>query len=459
MIYEKLKEIFSSDRLKLDAESLKIYGKDWSPYFAPKPTAIVFPKTMEEIQTLVRWANINKIFLVPSGGRTGLSGGATATQGEVVVCMDLMNQILDFSAADQSVKVQAGVVLEALQKFAAEKGLMYPIDFAARGSAQIGGTIATNAGGIKVLRYGMTRQWVLGLKVVTGSGEVLDLNRGLVKNATGYDLRQLFIGSEGTLGLIVEATLGLAAAPPPTQTILLATSGVDSIMKVFTKFKTQTDLVAFEMFSDLALSFVLADGHVTKPFETQSDYYLLLECGASTDESKAKMIEILEQCFGEGLVVDGVVSQSDKQARDFWRLREDISESLSKFSPYKNDLSVKISQAPSFMVDLDLILKKEYPAFQVVWFGHIGDGNLHINILKPNELPKEAFLKECRKVDELVFQTVQNHQGSISAEHGVGLVKKPFLHFSKSNFEIQFMKQIKAIFDPVHIMNPNKIFD
>ena len=212
----ELKSLFKNTVL-VDGNSLAVYGKDWTTYYNINASACVFPTQTSEVVALVKWARKNKISLVPSGGRTGLSGAACALNGEIIVSFEKMNRILDYNSIDQTVTCEAGVITETLQKFARSKNLYYPVDFAAKGSSQVGGNIATNAGGIKVVRYGMTRNWVTGLKVVTGSGEVLDLNKSLIKNATGYDLRHLFIGSEGTLGFIVEATLQLTVPPPATS--------------------------------------------------------------------------------------------------------------------------------------------------------------------------------------------------------------------------------------------------
>ncbi len=217
---ESLQKLVEPGKLLTDSDSLETYGKDWTKLYQPKPLAIVFPKTIEEVQAIVKWANQYQIALVPSGGRTGLSGAAVATNSEVVVAFDYMNKIVDFNAIDREVTCQAGVITKQLQTFAEEKGLYYPVDFASSGSSQIGGNIATNAGGIKVIRYGMTRNRVAGLKVVTGTGDILELNKGLTKNATGYDFRHLFIGSEGTLGFVVEVTIKLERQPK-NLTVLL----------------------------------------------------------------------------------------------------------------------------------------------------------------------------------------------------------------------------------------------
>ncbi len=444
--------------IQTDESSLKHYGKDWTTYFDIKASAVLFPRHTEDVVEITKWARKNKISLVPSGGRTGLSGAACATNSEVIVSFEKMNQIKDFNPLDQTVTCEAGVITEALQRFAIEKGLYYPVDFAARGSSQIGGNIATNAGGIKVVRYGMTRQWIAGLTVVTGAGEVLRLNQGLVKNATGYDLRQLFIGSEGTLGFVTEALIQLSPAPASSKVLLLACPDLNQIMKVFQVFKEKTNLVAFEFFSDLALQYVQKSTHLPDPLPTKSAYYIVTEVECPSESAEEKILSVFENCLEKSWIVDGALAQSGQQSTDFWRYREDISESLSSSSPYKNDVAVKISKVPDFVLDLDLILKKNYPTWEVVWFGHIGDGNLHINILRPNGMTKEDFLKECQKVDKLVFEAVQRQSGSISAEHGVGLTKKQFLSYTRSNEEIALMKGIKKVFDPDNIMNPGKIF-
>lgn len=457
MSMQELMELLPADQIKIDSASLLTYGKDWTTYFDVKASAILFPKTTDEVAKIVRWARKYRVGLVPSGGRTGLSGAAVATNGEVVVSLERMNKILSFNETDQMVVCQAGVITETLQDFARSKNLYYPVDFAARGSSQIGGNIATNAGGIKVVRYGLTRDWVAGLKVVTGTGEVLELNNGLIKNATGLDLRHLFVGSEGILGFITECTIRLAPPPPPSKVMVLGLSNLAAVMKVFAQFKNRTKLVAFEMFSDKALEKVIASTGLAMPFETKTELYVLAELESQSNIDEEQNMAAFEKCLLEGWVLDGVISQSDVQAKNFWRLREDISESLAKYSPYKNDISVAISEVPSFMRDLNLVLTESYPTWEVIWFGHIGDGNLHINILRPEGLSKEEFVKECRKVDILVFEAVMKHRGSISAEHGVGLTKKPFLRFSRSQAEIDLMKGIKHAFDPDNILNPGKV--
>lgn len=457
-LIEELKTLVDAGKVLTDADSLNAYGKDWTKHFAPAPTAIVFPKTIEQVQAVVRWANQHKVALVPSGGRTGLSAGAVAANGEVVVAFDYMNQILEFNEYDRTAVCQPGVVTKQLQQFAEDKGLYYPVDFASSGSSQIGGNIGTNAGGIKVIRYGMTRNWVAGLKVVTGTGDLLELNRDLIKNATGYDMRQLFIGAEGTLGFVVEATMRLDRAPKNLTAMVLGTPDFDSIMPVLHAFQGKLDLTAFEFFSDKALAKIMARGDVPPAFETDCPFYALLEFEATTEEVANQALETFEYCVEQGWVLDGVMSQSEQQLQNLWKLREYISETISHWTPYKNDISVTVSKVPAFLHDIDRIVGENYPDFEVVWFGHIGDGNLHLNILKPDNLSKDEFFAKCATVNKWVFETVQKYNGSISAEHGVGMTKRDYLHYSRSEAEIAYMKAVKAVFDPNGIMNPSKIF-
>lgn len=456
---EELKTLVEPGKVLTDADSLETYGKDWTKQFAPAPSAIVFPKSTEQVQAIVRWANRHKIALVPSGGRTGLSAAAVAANGEVVVSFDYMNRIVEFNEYDRTVVCQPGVVTKQLQLFAEEKGLYYPVDFASSGSSQIGGNIGTNAGGIKVIRYGMTRNWVAGLKVVTGTGELLELNRDLIKNATGYDLRQLFIGAEGTLGFVVEATMRLERAPKNLTAMVLGTPDFDSIMPVLHAFQGKLDLTAFEFFSDRCLEKILGRGDVPAPFESRTPFYALLEFEAMNEDVANEALATFEHCVEQGWVLDGVMSQSQQQLENLWKLREYISETISHWTPYKNDISVTVGQVPAFLKDIDDIVSANYPDFDVLWYGHIGDGNLHLNILKPETLAKENFFAKCAVVNKWVFEIVEKYNGSISAEHGVGMTKRDYLQYSRSAAEIAYMKAIKAVFDPNGIMNPGKIFN
>ena len=458
-IVERLNQIVGAQRVLLDEADLQRFGVDRTTIWQANPCAVVLPGSIEEVQQVVLLANELNLAIVPSGGRTGLSGGAVAKDGEIVVAMDRFNEVINFNPVDRSVTVGAGMITANLQEFATEQGLFYPVDFAAAGSSQIGGNIATNAGGIKVIRYGMTRDWVTGLKVVNGAGDILELNKGLVKNNTGYDFRHLFIGSEGTLGLICEATIELARPPADSTVLVLGVDSFPAILDVLRTFSAQMDLSAFEFFSQSALDKVTAQmGHAV-PFATQTPFYALLEFESAAEAELDKAMALFEQTVEQGWVLDGVLSQSLSQAEALWKLREDISETLWHWQPYKNDISVLVSRMPDFLREVDELVDKSYPDFELVWYGHIGDGNLHLNILKPKALSNKDFVARCVPVSKEIGQLLAKYEGSVSAEHGVGLLKKDYLHYSRSPLELELMKQIKKVFDPNAILNPGKLFD
>lgn len=440
-----------------DATARQTYGLDWTRFYTPDALAVIFPRDIDEVIRLVLFANEHRLPLVPSGGRTGLSGGAVALQRELVVSFDKMNKIEAFDPIDRTVVVQPGVITQHLQEFALANGCQYPVDFASAGSSQIGGNISTNAGGIKVLRYGLTRDWVASLKVVTGRGELLELNKGLVKNATGYDFRHLFIGAEGTLGLIVEATIRLAPAPGLLNVILLAVPQIGDVMSVLEAFRQKVKLTAYEFFSEAALQHVMRHTQVNHPFAAESAYYALLEYEADDADAVDKSLEAFEACLDADWATDGVVSASEAQRRDLWALRENISESITPYTPYKNDVAVRVSKVPAFLAAVDTLVAAHYPDFEIVWFGHIGDGNLHLNILKPKDWEVDVFKAACELASNQIMSLVAEFEGSISAEHGVGLLKRQQLKFSRSEAEIDMMRAVKGVFDPNGIMNPGKL--
>lgn len=456
---QDLTRLLGEDGALFDRESAVHYGRDWTRIADPAPVAVALPRSVEQVQELVRWCARQHLSIVPSGGRTGLSGGAVASNGEIVLALDRMNQISDFNAVDRSVRCGAGVVTAQLQTFAEEQGLFYPVDFASSGSSQVGGNVATNAGGIKVIRYGMTRDWVCGLTVVTGTGELLELNRGLVKNNAGYDLSQLFIGSEGSLGIIVDVTFRLASAPLDSRVLVLGVPTMPAIMQVLDSFQQSMQLSAFEFFSDAALAKVVAHQDLQRPFAEPCEFYALLEIEVTSAETEERAMAIFETCVEAGWVVDGVVSQSVAQARSLWRLREDISETIARWTPYKNDISVRVSRVPDFLDAVQERVEAAYPDFEIIWYGHIGDGNVHLNILKPEHLDLGDFQAQCGEVSKQVFELVREFEGSVSAEHGVGLLKKDYLGYSRQPQEIMLMRQIKQVFDPAGIMNPGKVFE
>jgi FAD/FMN-containing dehydrogenase len=445
-------------RLLTEPSDLEHYGRDWTRRWTPAPLAIALPGSVDEVQAIVRWANAEKVAIVPSGGRTGLSGGAVAANGELVLSLQRMNRELDFNPVDRTMTVQAGMVLQALHEAAQARGLVYPVDFASRGSCTIGGNVSTNAGGIRVIRYGNTREWIAGLKVVAGNGELLELNRGLVKNSSGYDLRHLVIASEGTLGIVVEVTVKLTDPPPPTRTMLLGLPAFEPVMEVYAELRARLRLEAFEFLTDRAMHYVAAHGGQS-PLQDAHPYYVVAEFADEGEADEAAVLAAFEHCVEQGWVADGVISQSEAQVAQIWRLREDITESMAHLVVYKNDISVKVSAMPAFLAGAHALFAREYPDFDVVWFGHIGDGNLHVSIVKPEPLDRGDFLEQCGHVTQLLADLLQRMGGSISAEHGIGLVKKPYLESTRTPAEIAAMRGIKAALDPNGILNPGKVFD
>ncbi|HFB66779.1 MAG TPA: FAD-binding oxidoreductase [Aeromonadales bacterium] len=458
-IQSQLTSLLSVEQVSVDPADLEYYGSDWTRFTKARPTAVVFPRTTEQVQSIVLLANEMKFCLVPSGGRTGLSGGATAFQHEVIVSLEKLNRLIELNEVDQTLRCEAGMVTEVLQQHALDAGLYYPVDFASAGSSQIGGNVATNAGGIKVIRYGMTRNWIVGLTVVTGGGDILSLNHGLVKNATGYDLRHLIIGSEGTLAIITEVTVRLTRQPQNLTAMVLGVQQFSDMMDILKHFQQQLNLTAFEFFSEAALAKVIAQHQLQRPFETTCAYYALLEFEQTDDHVETVAMNCFEYALEQGWILDGTMSQSQSQLESLWALRERISETISTELPYKNDISVNVSKVPLFLAEVEALVATAYPDFEIIWFGHIGDGNLHLNILKPASLSKQEFVKACEQVNDRVYEIVARFNGSISAEHGIGLLKKPYLHYSRSDAEIALMKSIRLVFDPAKILNPGKLWD
>jgi len=466
-VLARIHESIRPDLVSQEASDLAEYGRDWTRVVAPAPSAIAFPRSTEEVSKLLAICNEAGVAIVPSGGRTGLAGGAVAARGEIVLSLSRMRRMDEIDALGGTVRVQAGAVTEAVHQHCAPHGFTWPVDFASKGSSTVGGNIATNAGGVKVIRYGLTRQWVLGLEVVLASGQVLEMGGALEKNNTGLDLRQLFIGSEGTLGVITEATLKLARLPGATAVMLLGVADVASVLKLFREARSGPfTLAAYEFFSQKCLDRLLSHRKLRPPIAEPCDYYVLIEAegDGSGEADSARLLEKLEPwiagVFESGLAKDGTLAQHSGEARDLWALREGISESLSATGlPHKNDVALPIAQLSAFCNELDDVFLKRYPGWEICLFGHVGDGNLHINVMKPEAMDRGEFFIKTKDADRDLFALVQRHQGSISAEHGIGLLKKPFLSYSRSEAEMAVMREVKRALDPRGTLNPGKVID
>lgn len=442
--------------VSIEPDDLATYGRDWTKVYDPAPMAIAFPRRTEDVVEIVRRCADEGVAIVPSGGRTGLAGGAVAARGELVVSTERMRDLGVVDTRGLTLRAQAGAVTAAVHEHCEPHGLTWPVDFASKGSSQVGGNIATNAGGVKVIRYGLTRQWVLGLEVVTAKGEVLELGGALEKNNTGFDLRQLFIGSEGTLGLITGATLKLTRVPGHLDVFLFAVPDLEGVLRLFDAARVGPFVIsAFEFFTDRCFARLARHRALSIPLETQASHYVLLEVEAHDRDALEGW---LDRLLDSGLVLDGTLAQSTAQARALWELREGISESLSATGmPHKNDIALPIASLDAFVAELDEIFTKEWPSFEICLFGHIGDGNLHVNVMKPDDMPKDEFLAHAHASDAAMFELVRRHRGSISAEHGVGLLKKDFLGYSRSPAELEMLRAIKRTLDPEGLLNPGKI--
>ena len=456
---EALTKIVGSSYVFSDADHLTEYGRDWTRSVAPNAAVVVQPASTKEVAEIMRYCHAKNLAVMPSGGRTGLAGGAVAVQREVVLSLDRLNKIEKIDAVGMTIEVQAGVTCQAVQEAAANAGMFFALDLASKGSCQIGGNLATNAGGLKLIRYGGAREQVLGIEVVLADGTILDMNYSLRKNNTGPDLKQLFIGSEGILGIITKAVLRLVPRPLDLQISCMAVRSFGDIPK-FVKLCNQQSIspTALEFFSDEALDIVLKyNSHLRSPFKEKTAFYLLLELD-SAGQADTMMQPILEQAMEQDLIADAVISSNSAQFKELWSLRENISESISNCGHVrKNDISLPIDCLDRFVAQLEEVMGRSPKEIQMILFGHIGDGNLHINYIGPSNMPKPEFSTVTRKIEEEIFALLPGYRGSISAEHGVGLLKKADLKYSRSPTEIAWMKQLKQLFDPKGILNPSKV--
>lgn len=457
----QFKKILGDAGVETRPNELAQLGNDWTKVYEAKPGCALFPTSTEQVAAVLSYCNTENLAVVPSGGRTGLAGGAVASKGEVVVALTRMNKIEEVDTVGMTMRVEAGVTTQAMQEAAKKAGLFFALDLASKGSCQIGGNIATNAGGLKLIRYGGTREQILGLEVVLASGEVIDMNDSLRKNNTGYDLKQLFIGAEGTLGIVTRATVKLQPLPRAFKVAVMGCetfSDVTRILQVCGREGVQP--TAFEFFTKVAHEIVLkyAAGART-PFAEKYAFYALVE--VEEGPGGVNPLEgLLEALFHAGCIKDATMSESSTQFKDLWSLRENITESInSRGQVRKNDIALPIDKLDPFIADMDAVLKGVPADITIVLFGHLGDGNLHINYSGDRAIPKDDFQSRARAIEEKVFALLPKYGGTVSAEHGIGLVKKKDLLLSRSASEVAMMKSIKKVLDPKGIMNPGKIFD
>lgn len=455
---------FRGDGSLSDSE-FRDFGCDRIP-LEPAHEVIVIPGTTEEVAAVVRIAGREKIGIVPSGGRTGYAAGAYGGQGQIVLSLSRMNRVLSFDPYGPAVTVEAGMITRRVQEEAIGRGFYFPIDFASAGSSQIGGNAATNAGGIRVIRYGMMRDWVQGMRVVSGNGRIVSFPGAVLKNNTGYDLCRLFVGSEGTLGIITEITLRLTLPPNDSALLLVSVTDFDAVLRALAAAHAVGNaLLAFEYFDQASLESVMTHLGLPHPFSGKGEHFLLIEweCpgaeGGEAGIAATSAFDAFSSAMGSAaLALRPALVPS--QATTLWKYREGISESLNGQRPHKEDISLPPAAMPAFLESLshfhaesaDGALIKSYV------FGHVGDGNLHLNTVWPDSWPLSKRTEKARDLDDFVFSAVTAAGGSISAEHGIGLLKKNDLPRMRSPIEIEAMRALKKVWDPLGILNPGKLF-
>lgn len=438
---------------------------DWRGRYTGKAVAVVRPENAEEIAAVVRLCQQYETPMVTQGGNTGLCGGATpSNKGDAVVILTTrLNKILDIDTDNDTITVQAGCILQSVQEAAEQAGRLFPLSLAAEGSCTIGGNLATNAGGTQVLRYGNARDLALGLQVVTAEGEIWNGLRGLRKDNTGYDLRNLFIGSEGTLGIITAATLKLYPLPVAQSTALLAFADIHSAVKVLSRARHGfgSALTGFELMSAYCLGSVKRVFPQMKiPFEPETaPWYALIEVSdsESAEHARTRFEEVIGAAFEAEEIIDAVIAESGQQSAELWHIRESIPLAEAEIGKgIKNDISVPVSLTAEFVEKTNALLQEHFPGVRHIIFGHLGDGNLHYNVGAP-EGQEQGFLEIQKEVYKVVFDSVHSFHGSISAEHGIGQLKKDLLPDYKDEVELALMRKIKRALDPNALMNPGKV--
>jgi len=448
-----------------DAAALDPHLVDARERYKGQALGLARPKSTEEVAFVVRICAEHGIGIVPQGGNTGLVGGATP-QGpgnEILIQLGRMNRILALDADNDTMTVEAGCVLADIQAAAERAERLFPLRLASEGSAQIGGVLSTNAGGNAVLRYGNARELVLGLEVVLADGSIWNGLRGLLKDNTGYDLKQLFIGAEGTLGIVTAAVLKLFPAPRDTATAFAAISDPKAAIELLRLAKAEAGahLTAFELLPRIGLDFVLAHIPGTRdPLAAPHDWYALLECTSPSTASPLQplLVALLEKANALGLLQDAAIAETLEQKNAFWRLRDSLPEAQKQEGgSIKHDVSVPVSKLPEFMDRATALVAEKLPGVRVVAFGHAGDGNLHFNLSQPEGANKETFLAKWESVNRWVHDLAVEMGGSFAAEHGVGQMKRAALAHYKSETEIALMTRLKRALDPNALLNPGKI--
>lgn len=451
-----LRGVLSPQDLHIGSDIPASSLRDWSDERGGVPLALAQPRTTAQVSAVLALCHAHGQPVVPQGGMTGLAGGAVPSSGAVLLSLRNIADIEDLDVAAGLMTVGAGTPLQAIQDGATENGLMFGLDLGARGSCQIGGNIATNAGGNRVIRYGMTRDLVLGLEVVLADGTILPMMNKMPKNNAALDLKHLFIGSEGTLGIITRAVLRLHPGVAGANTALIGLAGFDAALKLLRHAQTALSgrITAFEVMWNDYYRAVTTIGGLRAPLAADFPLYALIDMqGAAPDAESPAFQAMLEQALESGWALDVLVAQSHSDVSDFWALRDDVSELQRAFSPMINfDISVPQAQIGDCVERIRADLAQKFPGLTNLYFGHIGDSNLHILVG-----PAPADDPDGRKVEACVYDVTRSFSGSISAEHGIGLHKKPWLSYSRNEAELSVLRRLKGTLDPTGILNPGKV--
>jgi len=458
------KEASVIDGVTKDAtDDIEPFNGDWMRKYRGHTKLVLKPGSTQEVSKILKYCNDNMLAVVPQGGNTGLVGGSVPVFDEIVINMSRMNQIRSFDDVSGALVVDAGAILEVVDGYLAERGNIFPLDLGAKGSCQIGGNVATNAGGLRLLRYGSLHGSVLGIEAVLPDGTIVDDLSKLRKNNTGYDLKQLFVGAEGTIGIITGVSI---LCPQRSKAVNVAFLGLESYEKVQQAFKAAKGqlseiLSAFELMDNQSQDLVQQVTKNKRPLESEHPFYCLIETsGSNSDHDNEKLQSFLEDVMEKEIVTDGVVAENETQVRNLWGWREGIPECLGHWGGvYKYDLSIPISELYSLVEETREKVAKaglmgdtdEHPVVDVVGYGHMGDSNLHLNVAT-----RRYDKKVEKELEPFVYEWISKRNGSISAEHGLGLAKKAFIGYSRSDTMIALMRQIKKLYDPKGIMNPYK---
>ena len=453
---DALKAIVGERGWQSDPEKLEANLTEWRGLARGRTPLLLLPASTDEVSRILAYCNEHGLAIVPQGGNTGLCGGAIPDESNTQVILGLgrMNRVREIRPDGFSMTVEAGCILQTLQETAAAKDRVFPLSLAAEGSCQIGGNLSTDAGGISVIRYGTARDQVLGLEVVLANGEVIEGLRSLRKDTVGYDLRHLFIGSEGTLGVITAATLKLYPQPTTVDTVLLAVPGADASVRLLSHMRDRLGdrILAFELISGVAMDFVRRHGHgIDVPLD-DGDWFVLAEIAGGTLE------DALEPAVDAGLVSDAVIAKSETEAANLWRIRHSISAvQKQEGASLKHDIGVPIDRIHELFERAGAMVEQAVPGARLCAFGHVGDGNLHYNVSQPVAADPDAFREAGKGITDALYDIVCDLEGTFSAEHGVGVFKKAYLPRFRSDAEIGLMRTLKQALDPNGILNPGKV--